>query len=69
MADLPKFIRIKSYDGKVHFINVNHIERVVRCEEDKTVEFWLSHDYICFEGPDYPTASAAWVDLVWKVSP
>lgn len=68
MNNLPKFISIKSYNGKVHFINVSHIERVVRCEEDKTVEFWLSNGYICFEEPDYPTAKAAWVE-VWKVTP
>jgi len=63
-----KFILINSHDGNVHFINVSHIEHVVRCAEDKTVEYWLSNGYICFDEPDYENANKAWLEY-WKVSP
>lgn len=62
------FIRIESTNGKVHFINAEHIERVIRCDEDKTIEFWLSNGHICFDEPDFENANKAWLEY-WKVSP
>lgn len=66
MNNLPKFISIKRTNGEVLYINVNQIVYVT--DTHPTFGYQLTHTYLHFEEPDYPTAKAAWVE-VWKVTP
>lgn len=68
MDNLPKFISIRTSDDEVTFLNVNNICRVELDDRVKFMEVWLNNSYVSFQGNDYPTAKAAWIE-VWKVTP
>ena len=68
MNNLPKFIRIEKVNGDVHYLNVNYIVEVGINDKSQTIKFWQPDGHMPFDGDDYPTAKAAWLEY-WKVSP
>ena len=68
MNNLPKFIRIRTSDDEVTFLNVDNICRVELDDEIDYMSVWLTTTSVVFQGDDYPIAKAAWLEY-WKVSP